>query len=230
MTIYPHLQQAIRRNYYANWRCGWQLLEEQEGLQRGGFTGTSPNRMVYTIYPSASENLSLRVHTVSFQPAPTGVRLSLYANDAPPARQRKGRRWRAPDSFEVFPPLSPPPGTRQLIGGGSGGGSDSSHSSATLELEQAIPIEEIQTHYNQQLQQAGWTSIDAGHVEQAAWSNWSFRDKDDEPWSGTFFLLKLAGQKPRYYLQLLAEWNVDRSGPFSGTRTGMNSQGWSYSS
>lgn len=113
------------------------------------------------------------------------------------------QRRRGRDIFSTFPPLLPPEGAIQQGGGGSGS-DDHVHTSATLEFQEVRPVTELDTHYIEQLKEAGWTPLGSENTEHTAWSTWQFHYKDNEEWYGTFYLFPLAGERPRYHMSIYA--------------------------
>ena len=125
----------------------------------------------------------------------------------PGTQQAKMRRMRRSMMHELIPPLVLTAGARQQ--GGSGG--DSVHSNATLSLDKDMDIVELASHYNTQLESGGWIRGDAGNNGPFAWSTWTFRDEDGEPWFGNFIIMKMPVQQLQYTLQAQANMDLGRN-------------------
>src|SRR3989442_12229692 len=92
----------------------------------------------------------------------------------------KRRRPGVPDGADRMPPLKPPAGVA-LRGGGGGGGGGTWPSGATVEIDQ--PVSEVESHFAQQLERAGWTRIAGAADDLAARSSWQL--PCDGSWRGT---------------------------------------------
>ncbi|MDY6912374.1 MAG: hypothetical protein SVM79_08475, partial [Chloroflexota bacterium] len=101
----------------------------------------------------------------------------------------------------LFPSLKAPEGAIQL-GGSSGGGGDSRHASTELETE--LGLEELQAHYQQQIEAVEWKLEDQGNGDALAWSTWSFTDGSGSEWAG-FFMVRIFGEDTASRLYLWAD-------------------------
>jgi hypothetical protein len=88
----------------------------------------------------------------------------------------------------VMPVLKSPKGA---VGKGSGGGGseDQWESHATLETE--ISVKDLESHYRNQLVEAGWKLKEKGSNGSIAWSTWSFTDESGGHQSGVLFVSEL---------------------------------------
>jgi hypothetical protein len=185
---------------------GWSSPEDADGMgPRGGFLHSGIHGM-HNIRYSAYEHdsgWSLNVQIAGEEQGLTDVRLQINRNNR--SMNSRRRRRHHDDMFSILPSLVPPEGASQQ-GGGSSGGDDRVSTTATLELQKAWDVTDLTRHYTEQLRQASWTPIAAEQTEHAAWSTWTFRDKEGEEWLAAFYLFQLAGENIRYQLTLLADW------------------------
>ncbi len=86
----------------------------------------------------------------------------------------------------LIPRLEAPRDATMLEGGEGGGGGDSWYSSSTLKTEMSVA--DLEQHYREQLEKAGWNREDSGAGGPAAWSTWTFTD-DGDRWIGAFMVL-----------------------------------------
>jgi hypothetical protein len=102
----------------------------------------------------------------------------------------------------VLPQLQPLTGA---LVQGSGGSSSGSRISATADIQTELTADVIAAHYEDQLEAAGWERIDDTAADAIAWSAWTFTDEDDNEWSGTFYIVRLAGDGSTFVATLDAE-------------------------
>jgi hypothetical protein len=120
------------------------------------------------------------------------VRLSLNSGPqdySPCAQSSPGG---PPMTEGLIPRLEAPRDARMTEGGEGGGGSDSWYSSSTLET--AMSVADLEEHYRDQLEAAGWNREDRGASGPVAWSTWTFTD-DGDRWSGVFLALDVPGEE-----------------------------------
>jgi len=88
------------------------------------------------------------------------------------------------------------------MGGGSGGGGDSQSSDARLKTELDFPA--VLTHYDDQLEKAGWIRVNGGQSPPVGWSAWDFM-YESEKWHGFFTTIGHPWSQGEYRLRLYAE-------------------------
>lgn len=106
-----------------------------------------------------------------------------------------------PFSFAKTPILRPPVNTKvtpKQVGGFS---SEMSNSMANLESQ--LNIEQLNQHYLSQMQEAGWTKIADTQNNQAAFSMWSLKDKDNIFWQGMMSIKPVEGKSEQYLANLI---------------------------
>jgi hypothetical protein len=189
--------------------AGWQELEFLRGRRPGGFTSPAmPDTM--TTFCRGSRGPGLRVNAYARGNTSTDLRLDIDLPGQLCAQQaRMGKMMgRGTAMHEMIPRLDPPPGGRQMPSGG-GGGIDSFHMNASLELNAPIDLTKLAAHYAAQLERAGWTRDEVGQSGPIIWNTWSFRDEENEPCRGFFFILRMPGQKEQYMLYVQVNWGTD---------------------
>ncbi len=102
---------------------------------------------------------------------------------------------------EMIPRLDPPPGGKQMLSQG-GGGLNGYHMNATLELDAPMDLAKLAAHYATQLERAGWTRDTEEQSGPIALNTWTFRDEDNQPGQGFFFVLRMPSQKQHYMLHV----------------------------
>lgn len=184
--------------------AGWRSPE----LPHHGGGGFTPDFMANRVtYCYSARGPALNVAAESAPGKPTDVQLDLQTD---PRYLPCGARARhMGDMHDMIPTLAPPPGARQTPQGGGGGG-DSWHSQAILLTE--LDLAAVAAHYAGQLTGAGWTQGANGESGPAAWSAWSLRDEDGEPWHGLLFILKQPEAEGQYYLIIRVELDASESG------------------
>ena len=106
-----------------------------------------------------------------------------------------------PFSFVKTPTLRPPANTKvtpKQIGGFS---SEMSNSMANLESQ--LNIQQLNQHYISQMQEAGWTKMANAQNNQAAFSMWSLKDKDNISWQGMMSIKPVEGELEQYLANLV---------------------------
>ena len=197
--------------------AGWQELEMPGGMHRGGFMHSSITNALDARFTfcrgSRGPSLTVIAYPRAADETKTDLRLELDATGQQCTQQAKMRRMHRPIMHELIPPLIPPAGARQQ-GGGGGSGGDSVYSSATLSLDNDMNIVELASHYNTQLESGGWVRSDAGNSGPFAWSTWTLHDEDNEPWYGSFIIMRMPVQQLQYtlYIQAYMETGMSPSG------------------
>ncbi|NJN83594.1 MAG: hypothetical protein HC802_15795 [Caldilineaceae bacterium] len=107
---------------------------------------------------------------------------------------------------DVLPQLAPPP-QAQVTSTGSGSGSDANSYtlSAEAEITSVLTPTQIAEFYELQLEGAGWERLEESRTDAVAWSAWSFVDDNGNAWTGTFSIIRQAGEESGYLASLRAE-------------------------
>ena len=179
---------------------GWHEFERYSSSRQGGFVPSQqPVSATFCRYENKGPSLS--VITYAPEGKPTDVRLSLV-NDPQSGMCSQERNDPRPGGFgEPFPSLKAPEGALQT-GGSSGGSGNSRRASAELETE--LGLEELQAHYQQQLEATEWKLEDQGSGDALAWSTWSFTDDSGSEWAG-LFMVRAFGEDTVSHLNLWAD-------------------------
>jgi hypothetical protein len=160
---------------------GWS--ESGRPYQGAGFIPAQPDQRQVTLCDS--ENNTLTIIALPLDDNTTDVRVNIQsALNYNPCAQTP------PAVTSLIPELEAPEGVR-IQGGGSSGGS-SGEQSVSASLITDLSVDALLEHYNQALEDAGWTLVDSGSSGNGAWSTWTFRTEAGEDWSGTLFMLKSA--------------------------------------
>jgi len=176
-------------------KAGW---NETEGFfpPEGGFASipSMPESATFCRYEREGPSLTITAYTPDGE-KPADVRLQLDTDPrAPICSERFGPRW-TDRSEEIIPLLISPEGAIPRSSG-SGGGGDQWHSDATLETERSV--KELETHYRNQLLEAGWELKEGGSNGSIAWSTWSFSDEFGDHWSGILLVSELGQENLRF--------------------------------
>lgn len=103
------------------------------------------------------------------------------------------------------------PADVRSAGQGSSSGPDSLWTSA--DLETALSAAELLATYDEQLAAAGWTMLDEGVDERAAWSTWRVTDGEGRAWAGALTLFALATEPQRIAATLRVDRVYDKHPP-----------------
>jgi hypothetical protein len=181
---------------------GW---SEQEDVApgRGGFVHSSMGDRPMATFFTPDGRYTLAVVTA---PAPRGRTTAQLTLHGGTAQFRPPRRPHFRDAMAVLPPIRPPKGAIQMPGGGS---SADDHVETSAALETALDLAALSAHYPGELTRAGWRQLDAGASGPAAWSVWSFTDKEGTSWQALLFILQRPGRQGKYALRLRAEAEDD---------------------
>jgi hypothetical protein len=187
--------------------AGWTILETPH--MQGGFQHMFFANHATYCYSARGPALNVQANAV-----PNGlsdVRLDLQTD---PRFSPCGRQHRmATRGLESpIPALSPPEHSRQLAAGGGGGGT-SWRSDATLQTN--LDLAALASHYGSQLESAGWTSTGMGRDGPLAWSTWTFRDDENEPWRSLLFILKRPDAASDHFLTVRVDAETDGNYPNS---------------
>jgi hypothetical protein len=146
--------------------------------------------------------LAMTVTTREGLPADLRLRLDWEIIRQLPEMQWHGR----PEGGERMPALHPPTGM-PMRGGGGGGGGGSWHSEASVETDRSVA--ELQSHFDQQLERAGWKRLAGSTDDVVGWSSWQLPGEGD--WRGLLLVLAAFGQSERA-LHLRIEASDSRGG------------------
>lgn len=181
---------------------GWSAFE---GFGMGG--GFVPGGMgIGRAFRRGDKGPVLMVAATERQGKPADLRLRLDWEIVRhiPEMRRHGR----PDGSERMPPLHPPAGM-PMRGGGGGGSGATWHSEATVETD--MPVGELQSHFAQHVERAGWSRVAGSADDVISWSSWQL--PGDGNWHG--ILLVLAAQPGERFLYLRIEAGDSRHGGWS---------------
>ncbi|MEJ2556047.1 MAG: hypothetical protein P8186_07450 [Anaerolineae bacterium] len=174
--------------------AGWQEFDWP--VRPGGFG------YGWVMFCQSRRGPSLTVSAFEAEGAWTDIRLNLQTD-------RRQSPCAVPDRaygrmMSPIPNLRAPAGARMYWGGSSGGGGGNSwHSTATLET--GLEAAALAAEYNQQLQAAGWETVDQERAGSSAWSTWRFRDDEGDTWAGTLLILDAPGKADRRVAYLYVE-------------------------
>lgn len=196
---------------------GW---TEPDGGERGsGFVPNMYEPQHRATFCRSTRGPALVVIAVSEDGETTDARLNI-PSDHGPFRQMCRPQQRGTDPMrEILPQLLAPPNARQQSRGG-GGSPDSVQSSADLIGD--LDLATLATHYNPQIERAGWTRQGAGQNGPMIWSTWTF-EREGESWRGIFYVLQRPDLPDHFLLHIQAEWIADdeerlpRSGGWTST-------------
>lgn len=180
---------------------GWQVLDHLGHM--GGFThdGIGPHN--FLIFCQGEDGASVTLNIVQLENMGTDIRLHVnLGHEGNPCGQRRQMRRHMMPRHDLIPPLSPPAGAQQHPSGASGS-DDEWYSNALLKTELALDV--LEQHYNAQLSKGGWTQLATGASGPVAWSTWTFRDEEQQPWGGLFFVLQKPDRAQEYILYARAE-------------------------
>ena len=65
----------------------------------------------------------------------------------------------------------------------------------------------LTTYCETQLETSGWVKQESKQDGPLAWSRWTFRGTDGEPWRGLLYVLELPDAPHRYMLRLEGTWD-----------------------
>jgi len=188
---------------------GWTVPPAGPG-RMGGFQPTPPGMGNSRTFCKSPSGPSLSVTAASRAGAATDLRLHLTLAQPGPCGAPPQPPSPAPlPNADVLPPLQAPAGVPLQVTGNGGAGSRWT-SEATAETKRSPA--ELETHFAQQLQAAGWTRLAGGADGPLAWSTWKLPRQGD--WQGLLLAFQAPGQDRRSLL-VRAEEPV-APGPWSG--------------
>ena len=166
---------------------GWVEIEElQPG---GGFTPTFGPSASFCRQKSKGPHLSIYT-LVPEEDGPVDVRIELN-NDCTCGD------WPLDVGRRVLPDLKPPKGVHHMSSsaGSSRGSGYSTENSETI-METDLDPGELEAHYRDQLQKAGWELQEKYAGESFAWSAYSFTDEQGNRWKG-LLMIQAVGENTR---------------------------------
>ncbi len=177
-------------------KAGWNE-SKVDYPESGGFAPASPmsESVIFCRYEKKGPSLTVNAYTTDGG-KPTDVRIQMDTNPLTPTCTQ---RFNEPNygTSGVMPVLKAPTGALQS-GGGSGNSGDESESYATLKTE--LNVTDLETHYRNQLVEAGWKLKDKGSGSSIAWSTWSFTDESEGNRSGILFVNDWGQENSRFVM------------------------------
>jgi hypothetical protein len=156
----------------------WRVIDPFPG---GGFTTGASDTAFYC---STTSDLMINVSAFEYD-AGTDIRVYVtpggsYACDE--AANPGGSQ----EPFELLPQLHTPAGVELLQGGSSGGGGGPGFQTFSTQayLQSDLPLDEIVTAYNAQLEAVGWHLVGQESADKLAWSGWTI-EAENRVWGGT---------------------------------------------
>jgi hypothetical protein len=178
--------------------AGWRE-PELDGPSGGGFV--PPDGAFASLFCREQEEpyLSVSAFTLDNRDM-SDVRLSLNSapEDYSPCDERSVPG--PPGISGLSPRLEAPRDATMVEGGEGGGGGNSWYSSSTLKTEMSVA--NLEEHYREQLEKAGWSREESGASGPAAWSTWTFTDDDGDAWSGVFLALEVPGEEDARFVHV----------------------------
>lgn len=159
----------------------WKLVD---GFPGGGFT-TTPSDSAF--YCNETLNTFVSLNAFGYGEGMSDLRLYISPADNYPCADADGSF--TPDPYRLLPQLQTPEGVTLLQGGGGGGGGGSGFQSVSTQayLESDLPLEDIATAYNEQLEAFGWQAVGEENGDKLSWSGWTL-EGDGQTWAGTLTL------------------------------------------
>ena len=189
---------------------GWVDPDTFRGHRQSGFTHAGiPAQMNNITLCKGTDTPGFNIQAFAGRGPLTDVRIDIAGGEFSPCGQQRGPKSRHMERhgfYDLIPVLAPPEGAKQTGGGGSGG-QDNASSRAMLETD--VELAALIPHYAKQLEAAGWIKQDEGQSGPFAWNAWKFQDEDNEPWRGTFFILKSPGRQREYSLYAEVKWDQE---------------------
>lgn len=190
---------------------GWTEPDTFRGHRQSGFTHAGfPAQMNSITLCKGADTPGFNIQAFSGRGPLTDVRIDIAGGEFSPCSQQRGpksRRMEHHGFYDLIPVLAPPEGARQTNSGGGSSSQDAADSRALIVTDMEIAA--LVPHYTKQLEAAGWTKQDEGQSGPIAWNAWTFKDEDNEPWRGFFFILKSPGREHEYSLHIEIKWDVE---------------------
>jgi len=160
---------------------GWQPAPEHQ--PGGGFVSSWDQGLRFCI---DERDAYLEVRALEMTDELTDVRLTLQAPvEFSPCQEQDIGNMDAGSS--LIPPLESPQGV-QISGSGAGSSSEGSAYN-TADLQTSLSIDELLSHFNTQMELAGWELVDQGTSEVVAWSAWKLVDDQGDEWGGNLIVM-----------------------------------------
>jgi len=160
---------------------GWQPAPEHQ--PGGGFIPSWDSGGRFCL---DEDDAYLEVRSMEGPAGQTDVRLSVQKSDGYNYCQAEDSGYMDRGS-KLIPALEAPPDV-QISGSGAGGSSDGSAYN-TADLLTSLSIDALLSHYNDQMEQAGWELVDQGTSEVVAWSAWKLIDEAGDEWGGNLIVM-----------------------------------------
>jgi hypothetical protein len=165
---------------------GWTPFENFGPMQGGFVSGEMGDGRAFR---AGGQGPLLTVSVITRDGAPMDVRLRV---DWEVLRHMPMHPHGMPPGADLLPPLRAPSGvTLRNQGGGGGGGRWSSEASVQTER----PVAELESHFADQLAQAGWTRVAGSADDVVGWSSW--RVPGDGGWRGLLLVVAPFGRTER---------------------------------
>lgn len=166
---------------------GWSAFEQFGGM-RGGFMPSGPPGMGKA-FRRGKDGPVLMVSAMVRSRGASELRLRL---DWEMPRHVPPRHPGRPQGAELMPPIYPPRDV-SLHPRGGGGGDGNWHTDAVARTDR--PVAELESHFAEQLKEAGWKRLDGSADEVVAWSSWLLPGKGG--WRGLLLVLAAYGKDER---------------------------------
>ncbi len=179
-------------------KAGWNESEVFDDSWGFSSVPPMPEIAVFCRYEREGPSLTVTANTSNGE-KPADVQLFLDTN--PQASVcRELFTGQSETTKDVLPLLKAPKGAVQKGGGGSTGGGSGGGGMRSLYtiLETELSVKELETHYLNQLVEAGWELKEKGSNGTIAWSTWSFADEFGNRWSGFLLVSRLRQENLRY--------------------------------
>jgi hypothetical protein len=200
-------QHEVARFYVENLvPQGWIRLEMPGPFGGGGFIHSERASARVVQFCLGERGLSLSVRSLITPGRATSVHVILNTNlEQSPCSPRQRRHYEMMRHEmpvqQLLPELKPPAGSMQMGGGSSGG---SGNMSTDVRLETELDVSAILTHYDDQLEKAGWVRVSGGQSAPIGWSAWDFI-YESEKWHGFFTAIGYPWSQGEYKLQIYVE-------------------------
>lgn len=191
---------------------GWTKPQPMMGVKSGGFENQLMESMLGVTYSKGDNDPTLTIKVNERSNGLTNVFLTYQPSGENPmfgSRGRKGAIAAAPMMPHSLLPNLSPPGTDVQLSGGRSASNGQERSSAQLRSDRSI--EEIATHYEAQLGQAGW--VQTRRKEEGAISSaYTLKDEYGMRWTAFFSVMDRLDMDGYFYLVLEAT-KVTDDGP-----------------
>ena len=107
-----------------------------------------------------------------------------------------------PLGAQLLPPLEAPADAR-VITDSAGGGPDNFYQSAIIYT--SLTMRDLASHYQEQLEKAGWELVGSDNTKAIAWSEWELQDEKGNPWIGSLLIVKRFAKEDSYVITVRVE-------------------------